>query len=682
MPARSPEPQTTRRRFRRACKRRVCRPCGQPSTRRGEPIMKSRLLLCCTALWLWQTAARAENLPSFSQVRASHIASDALLVDRRGEPLADLRLDMHGRRLQWTPLSALSPAMRDALLRAEDRRFFQHKGVDWLAFAGAAWQNLWGDTTRGASTLTMQLAGLLDPELRLPKDHGGRRSLSQKWDQGVAALALEEQWSKAQILEAYLNLAPFRGDLQGITAASELLFGVRPAVLDVTQASLLAALLRGPNARPGVVARRACVLAEGMGQKRLCPQITRLASTRLDAPRNQPRHGLAPHLARLSLKHPGEARTSLIDAMLQVRLLGLLQAQHDPGAAALVLDNASGEVLAWIGALDPALPDGVSRGRLLADWWAPAAAALALEQRWASPATPLPRGWLPWLAEPQPERDFEANWLSLRAALELHDSAALLQLRQRNGHEAWLARLQRLGFAPAGEADAPGTVNLLQLAALWRSFASLDHRPAQVFPGLAGISATSVWPAAPAWLIRQLLGDYSLWEARGLEGGAPVLVGIAGPYTLVFAPARAEDARQRWLTLAQCIAAPATPTPPPEGIEQALVSFEPPQEAARREYFITGTAPDMVSVLPGLRRARIDFPEADAHYVLPSDAPIAPWSFAAEGAVALHWRLDGQALSSGRLLSWPPQAGRHALEILGPDGELLDSMEFEISLQP
>ncbi|MCP2936002.1 transglycosylase domain-containing protein, partial [Salmonella enterica subsp. enterica serovar Typhimurium] len=120
--------------------------------------------------------------------------------------------------------------------------------VDWTALAGATWDNLWrtleGRRPRGASTLTMQLAGLIDPALRL---QGTRRSVGQKWDQAAAAREIERRWNKAQILEAYFNLAPFRGELRGISAATRGLFGKDPDAVDAREALLLAALLRGPN---------------------------------------------------------------------------------------------------------------------------------------------------------------------------------------------------------------------------------------------------------------------------------------------------------------------------------------------------------------------------------------------------------------------------------------------------
>ena len=90
----------------------------------------------------------------------------------------------------------------------------------------------------------MQLAGWINPELR---PGGGRRSLTQKWKQIQAARALEEQWTKQEILEAYLNLVSFRGELQGIDAAARGLFDKQPSGLSEAELLVLAALLRAPG---------------------------------------------------------------------------------------------------------------------------------------------------------------------------------------------------------------------------------------------------------------------------------------------------------------------------------------------------------------------------------------------------------------------------------------------------
>ena len=106
--------------------------------------------------------------PSFEEVKKSCEASDALLLDRNGETLQAQRMDKKIMRLPWVALDDLSLAMRDTLILSEDKNFYQHEGVDWKAIVAAAWVSIRrGELKgRGASTLTMQLAGLLDPALQ------------------------------------------------------------------------------------------------------------------------------------------------------------------------------------------------------------------------------------------------------------------------------------------------------------------------------------------------------------------------------------------------------------------------------------------------------------------------------------------------------------------------------------
>ncbi|MET5019964.1 biosynthetic peptidoglycan transglycosylase, partial [Burkholderia pseudomallei] len=99
---------------------------------------------------------------------------------------------------------------------------------DWRGMGGAAWGIGWNERSRGASTVTMQLAGLLSVTPR----RSGQRSLPQKAAQAMNALRLERGWRKDQILEAYLNLVPFRGESVGLDAMSHALFGKAPSGLD------------------------------------------------------------------------------------------------------------------------------------------------------------------------------------------------------------------------------------------------------------------------------------------------------------------------------------------------------------------------------------------------------------------------------------------------------------------
>ena len=138
----------------------------------------------------------AEAILTPAQAQAAYRSSEAQLLDRSGTPLQSLRVDMKVRRLPWVPLADISPAVQQAVLLAEDQRFMRHGGVDVSALATAAWDNLFSKKPRGASTITMQLAGQLDADLLA---QAGGRSLRQKWDQMRAAKAIEDSWSKAQI---------------------------------------------------------------------------------------------------------------------------------------------------------------------------------------------------------------------------------------------------------------------------------------------------------------------------------------------------------------------------------------------------------------------------------------------------------------------------------------------------
>jgi penicillin-binding protein 1C len=194
-------------------------------------------------------------LRSFDDVRKEHKPSDIWIVDRNGVPLESVRRSKTNRSLAWVPWPEVSPAFQDLLVLVEDRRFYSHPGIDPLAIAHATWQRVAGSSHRGASTLTMQLAMLLRDETL-----GSRRNIRQKLYQAAAALKINSLWTKENVLEAYINLVPFRGELVGLRAASLGYFGKNPAGLMREEAALLIALLRSPNAPVERVAARACTI--------------------------------------------------------------------------------------------------------------------------------------------------------------------------------------------------------------------------------------------------------------------------------------------------------------------------------------------------------------------------------------------------------------------------------------
>src|SRR5262249_18559808 len=285
------------------------------------------------SLLLLTYATPEPQLPSFAAVRAAYRPSDVPLLDRFGEVIHELRVDTLGRRLPWTPLSEVSPALRATVLTSEDRRFYRHSGVDPLALISAALDRLRGRPLRGASTISLPVTTLLAPAARSAK---GRKALAQKWRQMRLAWALERHWSKSQILEAYMNLVTFRGEIQGVAAAARVLFGKAPHGITAAEAAVLAVLLRAPNAGQDAVTRRARALQEARGQT--AGEVSASVTSAFHSYSSPgPRVASAPHAARRLLQ-PAEtfspARSTLNGALqrfaaetLRRHLLGV-RAQH------------------------------------------------------------------------------------------------------------------------------------------------------------------------------------------------------------------------------------------------------------------------------------------------------------------------------------------------------------------
>ena len=342
--------------------------------------------------------APARGVADFDAVRAAYVPSDSWLLDRHGRLLDRERLDFGVRRLEWTPLESISPALVDAVIAGEDRRFSEHGGVDWRGVASALVDTLRDARPRGASTITMQLAAMIDP--RAARD-AAKPDWRRKLAQIRVALAIERRWSKPQILEAYLNLLGFRGELQGIGAAAEILVGKTPSGLEVTESLVLAALLPAPAADSATVARRACRRAELAQLAVECSAIRATADSILSRSRTPlPAPALAPHVARALLTVPGahvgstlDFRTQQLAADTLGRHMAMLGDRNVRDGAVLVVDNATGDVLAYVGSGGPASRaaniDGIRARRQAGSTLKPFLYGLALERRYLTAASLL-----------------------------------------------------------------------------------------------------------------------------------------------------------------------------------------------------------------------------------------------------------------------------------------------------
>lgn len=261
----------------------------------------------------------------------------------------------NGRLRSRATIDEVDPLFVRMLVAYEDKRFFRHGGVDVLAMARAIWQAArHGEIVSGASTLTMQTARLLEPR---------PRTIRSKMIELFRAIQLEKHFTKEEILEIYLTLAPYGGNLEGIKAASHVYFGHSPGSLTPDEAALLVVLPQAPaRLRPDrnqqlAHMARAKVLNRVREDIGLSHHLARLATSAPVPLTRKAMPFIAPHLADRAWLAAGNQNLRLvttIDPIIQKKLETLASvaaAGTHPGAstAILVVDNKSRNIVAYVG---------------------------------------------------------------------------------------------------------------------------------------------------------------------------------------------------------------------------------------------------------------------------------------------------------------------------------------------
>ena len=597
------------------------------------------------AVGLAASAAAAWGVPSFDEVRAGYRSSETLVLSREGELIERVRTDATVRRGGWQALGEVSAALRQAMVLSEDKRFYEHSGVDWAAVSAAAWANLFNRRTRGASTITMQLAGLLDGDLGRPS---GGRSLLTKAQQVLAARQLDDEWRKDQILEAYLNLVPFRGEMVGIDALSRTLFDKAAHGLDARESAVAAALVRAPNARADVVARRACGVLRAMQPGADCEALGFYVAAVLERRAFDAVEGIAPHFARQWLRTaPRAGERSPLSAPLQrfalqtlTRHLRVLAGRNVHDGALVVLDNASGEVLAWVGssgALSQAPQvDGVLALRQPGSTLKPFLYAQALAERRLTAAslihdapTQIPTAGGLYIPQNY-DHEFK-GWVSVRTALASSLNVPAVRTLVMVSPDAFFAQLRALGL-PLRESGGyfgyslalgASEVPLLQLTNAYRALANGGrYTPVALRLGQGAAPAVQAVPEAAAFIVGDMLSDANarvptfgpdsvlntrFWSAVKTGTSKDMrdnwAVGWSQRYTVGVWVGNAEGGAMHdvsgvsgaapiwadvmaWLHRGRPGAAPV----PPRGVVRETVRYAPPaREAPREEWFIAGT---------------------------------------------------------------------------------------------
>lgn len=440
-------------------------------------------------------------------------------------------------RIQTTP-SQVNPRYLAMLKVYEDKRFDEHWGVDPPALLRAAFQFVHaGHVVSGGSTLTMQVARLLEP-------HG--HGLVGKGFQLIRAMQLEERYSKDRILALYLTLAPMGGNLEGVRAASLSYFGKEPANLDLAESALLVALPQSPvRQRPDRHAQSALkgrdkVLNRMVGEGVITRGDAAVAMKEGVPFARQPMPLSAPHLAqRLVLKDKSPRIVTTLDANIQAaaeRLAKQERAYFDDGAdiALVVVENKSRNVVAYVGGTDywgkSGQVDLAARSRSPGSALKPFIYGLAFDDLVLHPASRMED--VPTTFGDYAPRDFDGQFqgaVTARDALQMSLNIPAVMVLDRIGPLAFTLTLQNAGAHLAFPTrDAPSLP--VALGGLGISLSDI----AMLYAGIAeggtaqGLRFDADAPEAPrhrlfgpvaAWYLRQILDGVALPDGWAMGQG-------------------------------------------------------------------------------------------------------------------------------------------------------------------
>ncbi|MCO5734502.1 penicillin-binding protein 1C [Rhizobium sp. SSA_523] len=636
-----------------------------------------------------------------TQVSAEVFASDGALLRAFATKDGFWRLK--------TSAADVDPRFLKMLVAYEDQRFYAHSGVDPYAVARAAYQFLTqGRIVSGASTLTMQVARLMEPR--------DNRSLPAKLAQMLRALQIERRLSKAEILDLYLTLAPYGGNLEGARAASLAYFGKEPKRLSVAEAALLVALPQSPEARRpdrfadrARAARQRVLSREAVVEEVGADEVARASVHEVPRERRQ-LPALAAHLAEAALRkapvenrHATTLRKSIQEGLEAAAASAVANLPPRTSVAMIMADSTSGDIVGSVGSADyfdasrSGWIDMTRMPRSPGSTLKPFIYGLAFEDGLVAQET---------IIEDRPSdffgyrpRNFDMSYqgdVSVRQALQLSLNVPAVRLLDGVGPAKLMVRFRNAGvrpLLPAGE--APGlAIGLggvgLTLKDLVQLYAGLANQGWPVRLGDGVHEAPSREPAQPlldpvaVWTVTDVLADVlppqgarqlgiayktgtsygyrdawsvgydgryvlGVWIGRPDNGAVPGITGYGTAAPLLF------DAFSR-----SGVAITAHPSPPP-GAQRLALSDLP---VGQRRYAVTASG--LVRSSTREPAPQIVYPPEGARVDLGAQGGIglSPLVLKLQGGRApFRWLANGKPLSSlsrTRISEWLPDGAGYA----------------------
>lgn len=536
---------------------------------RGKAAKLSFVLLISAAIFLFlKTILNINDLENQFKVVLSNIQM-LQVVDRNGRPLS-VSYQNNWNFYDTVPLYEIPVFLKEAFVLSEDHRFYTHHGNDWLAKISAIWQNLKaGHTVRGASTLTEQVVRLLDPR---------PRNGWSKWLEIWEARRLEQHFSKAALLEFYLNQVPYAGERRGVVQAARYYFDRDLSTLSRKEMLALVVLARSPSRwdlygsqtkiEPAISRLADRLVLEGKlstaDRREIAeehfdlksPSLTVNAAHFVSAVREvAQQEGMRPFVIKTTLDSRLQAQVQhLLDERIKA-----LKGRGVRDGAALVADHTTGEILAWVVARatdpNPQYINAVLTPRQPGSTLKPFLYALALDKGY-SPATliedaPLSEAVGKGLHAFKNYSNHYYGPISLREALGNSLNIPALKTARFVGVDRYLAALKTLGFNSLthdpdfyqeGLALGNGEVTLLELVTGYAALANHgDYRPLSTLFDRPVLDKKKVFSAEAASLIGNILSDPG---ARRLEFGRDSILNL--PIQTAVKTGTSTDYRDAW----------------------------------------------------------------------------------------------------------------------------------------
>ncbi len=454
-------------------------------------LMKFPLFIIFISLNLF-----SNEILSFSEVKKNFKKSDVKILDRSGKLLNELRVNSNFRTTNWLSIEEISSNIIKALVIAEDKNFYDHSGVDYFALLKGFFSYISFVKKRGASTISMQLVSFLNKELASKKSG---RSFKQKWNQIFEALELEKNWTKDEILEAYLNLAPFKGELIGIDSASRAVFKKEAHGLTEIESSILVSFFKSPSGNEIRIKKRACYIYEKL-KENSCEEINstveKVFQTKLWI---KPKNNLAFHI-KTKLENSNIDILTSLDFDYQKKAedlvknhIQVLKSKNVNDAALILLDNKSGEVRAYVGSIDKEV-DGVIANRQAGSTLKPFLYAKAFEENLLTDSSiledkPIEIQVGSGIYAPNNYKDKFFGDVSVRQALASSLNIPAIKVYKLLNEGEFLSLLESLGFSNSEEEEFYGPsialgsidVSLKDLTNAYRVFANEGNYSQTIF---------------------------------------------------------------------------------------------------------------------------------------------------------------------------------------------------------